>query len=234
MDWCLAFVPEDGADERKCLEVSSRRASGPRCGSERRVEAAALEGRAANWHIVCAGTRRANGHSESMPVSESVLFAVSGLSPVGFCSRRCPALRRPGIQIRHAISHPVAEAMEGGPVPAHSVAVQRAARQAEIGRRTRCVEEATPIVVHAAPVRLPDVPELPRAGAATVGGAGAVFKAHGKEKSGDIPPSGPMRTLPRDGADTARPQVVTSPPGARRPRPRRPRPKAVRRGNSGM
>ena len=28
-----------------------------------------------------------------------------------------------------------------------------------------------------------------------------------------------MRALPRDGADTARPQVVAGPPGARRPRP---------------
>ena len=74
----------------------------------------------------------------------------------------------------------------------------------------------------------------PRTDAATVGGAAWAFKAHGKEKSGDLPPSGPTRALPRDGAGTARPQAVASPSGARRPRPRRPRPRSVRRRNSGI
>ena len=37
---------------------------------------------------------------------------------------------------------------------------------------------------------------------AKVGSADVVFKAHGKQKSGDLPPFGPMRALLRDGADT--------------------------------
>ncbi len=62
----------------------------------------------------------------------------------------------------------------------------------------------------AAPIRC----RPPRTGAATVGGAAGFCKAHGKEKTGDLPPFGPMRALPRDGVDTARPHVVVSPPAA--------------------
>ena len=40
--------------------------------------------------------------------------------------------------------------MEGGPVAAHAVAVQRAGREAEIGRRAPCVEEAAFVVANAA------------------------------------------------------------------------------------
>ena len=68
----------------------------------------------------------------------------------------------------------------------------------------------------------------PRDGAATVGRAAGVCKPLGEEKSSDFPPFGPMRALTRDGVDTARPQVVVSPSGARQPRPRRPRPRSAR------
>ncbi len=52
-----------------------------------------------------------------------------------------PALRRPRVQIRPAMPHPVAEAVEGRSGPAHAAAVQRAEREAEIVRRTPGVKE---------------------------------------------------------------------------------------------
>lgn len=57
---------------------------------------------------------------------------------------------------------------------------------------------------------------------ANVGRAAAAFKADGSGKSGNAPPFVPMRALPRDDADTARPDVVVSPPGAVQPRPEGP------------
>ena len=69
--------------------------------------------------------------------------------PVRFRRRGRPALRRPRVQIRPAIAHPVAEAVEGRPAPAHPVAVQRAGREAEIGRRTPGIEESALVAAHA-------------------------------------------------------------------------------------
>ena len=53
------------------------------------------------------------------------------------------------------------------------------------------------------PAALPNRCRPPCTGAATVGGVAGFCKAHGKEKSGDLPPFGPVRALLRDGAETA-------------------------------
>ena len=86
--------------------------------------------------------------------------------------------------------------MEGGSVPAHAVAVQRAVRKAEIVRRAPGVEESALIAAHAArPFACPMCPTVraagpvpptrdragrrTRAGEANLGGAARVFKADG-------------------------------------------------------
>ena len=104
---------------------------------------------------------------------------------------------------------------------------QRAGRAAEIARRAPCVEEVALVVAHATPMPYHDVPNKPRRRGpvptalgppgAKVGGADAVYKAHGKEKSGNVLLFGPARALPRDGTDTAtagRRQPARRPPAA--------------------
>ena len=65
---------------------------------------------------------------------------------------------------------------------------------------------------------------------ANVGRAAAPFKADGLGKSGNAPPFVPMRAVPCDGADNARPDVVVSLPGVLHPRPARPPPRPDRCG----
>ena len=84
------------------------------------------------------------------------------LQPVRLRRRGRSPLRRPNVQIRLPVSHPVSEPVKGRPLAAHPVAVERSRRQIEIGRRAPGVEEAVLLVAHAAPVRLQNVPDLSR------------------------------------------------------------------------
>ena len=70
---------------------------------------------------------------------------------VGLCRGGCSPRRGPCVQIRSAVAHPIAEAVEGRAVPTHAVAVQRAVREAEVVRRAPCIEESAVVVAHTAP-----------------------------------------------------------------------------------
>ena len=70
------------------------------------------------------------------------------LQPVRF-RRRCRApLCRPGVQIRRAVTHPVAEAVKCRPLAAYPVAVQRPGRQIEISRRAPSCSGTAVILAH--------------------------------------------------------------------------------------
>ena len=158
---------------------------------------------------------------------------LSSAQPVRLRRRGRPAPCRPRVQVRPAIPHSVAEAVKGGSVPAHPVAVQRSVREAEIVRRAPGVEESALVVAHAArPFDCRTLPVLPRrrplpdhsrscretslplavtrSDATKVSPVAEAFKADSEGKSCIGPPFGPMCTLPRDGAVTG-PHCIPGP-----------------------
>lgn len=98
-------------------------------GSAARLHAGVAEGetrpRRSKWRAV----RRPLSTSLSAPSrfrGRQCLYGAScGCEPVRLRSRGGPMLLRPRVKIRFSIAHSVAEAMEGGPLAAHAVAVQR-------------------------------------------------------------------------------------------------------------
>ena len=86
------------------------------------------------------------------------------LQPVRLCRRGRPAVRRSRIQVRPALAHPVAEPVEVRAAPAHRVALQRAMRDPEQGRRLLHVHEFRldyphPTLPRSGPWRAPRVPD---------------------------------------------------------------------------
>ena len=133
--------------------------------------------------------------------------------PVRLRCRSRPAPRRPSVQIRSAIPHPIAEAVEGGSVSAHAVAVQRAVREAEIIPARRASKKPLSLL----PMLLPfdcrmcltcgavdPAPTATRAGG-TEGKRGRVrFQSARFGKIRRHLAVCAMRSLPRDGAGTGR------------------------------
>ena len=122
------------------------------------------------WSCAPTGNRRSRSHSARNPVHwRAGQQAVPAPSSALTLRQACPpppswwaGASRPTHPDPTDGRAPGPEAVEGRSLATHTVAIQRAGGQVEIGRGSSRVQETALVVAHAFSLRLQDVPDLPR------------------------------------------------------------------------